>query len=99
MARSTGGLYCGLYSSICGKKGRGKSRCVEKSKGGTFPLRLEIPQKRRISTFPTAPAINFLISPPRRIAELQTSRLVCCFAKAETERPGDQLFSYRLKPS
>jgi hypothetical protein len=30
-----------------GKKGRGKRRYVEKSKGGTFPLRLEIPQPRR----------------------------------------------------
>jgi hypothetical protein len=29
----------------------GKSRCVEKSKKRTFPLRLEIPQKRGISHF------------------------------------------------
>jgi hypothetical protein len=30
-----------------GKKGGGKSRCVEKSNRGTFPLRLEIPQQQR----------------------------------------------------
>jgi hypothetical protein len=29
----------------------GKSRCVEKSKERTFPLRLKIPQKRVISHF------------------------------------------------
>jgi hypothetical protein len=40
-----------LYSSICGSKGRGKTRFVEKSKSGTFPLRSEIPQGRRDSQF------------------------------------------------
>jgi hypothetical protein len=34
----------------------GKSRCVEKSKGRTFPLRLEIPGSTGFRTFPTAPA-------------------------------------------
>jgi hypothetical protein len=30
-----------------GYEGRGKSRSAEKSKGRTFPLRLEIPQRQR----------------------------------------------------
>jgi hypothetical protein len=43
-----GTLYLfGLYSRICGYVSYGKSRYAEKSKERTFPLRLEIPQKRR----------------------------------------------------
>jgi len=33
--------------TICGYKGRGKSRSVEKSKDRTFPLHLKIPQPPR----------------------------------------------------
>src|SRR6266404_4417432 len=36
-----------LYSTIWGQKGGGKRRSAEKSKSGTFPLRLEIPQPQR----------------------------------------------------
>src|ERR1019366_8052692 len=37
----------GSIARSVGERGGGKSHCVEKSKGGTFPLRLEIPQERR----------------------------------------------------
>jgi hypothetical protein len=43
------GLELGLYSRICGENGGGRCRSVKKSKSGTFPLRLEIPQGRRDS--------------------------------------------------
>jgi len=37
----------GSIAEIVGEKGGGRCRSVEKSKGGTFPPRLEIPQARR----------------------------------------------------
>jgi len=40
-------------------KGLWKRREAEKSKTGTFLLRLEIPQHRRDSHFPTAPTMVF----------------------------------------
>ena len=45
----------GSVAEFVGKEGRGKSRYVEKSNGGTFPLRLEIPQRRRDSHFSHRP--------------------------------------------
>src|ERR1019366_5885854 len=50
-----------FYGSIArsvGEGGRGKSHCVEKSKGGTFPLRLEIPQERRDFHFSHRPGYD-----------------------------------------
>ncbi len=59
------GSSLGLYSRICGQDGRGKSRSVEKSKGGTFPLRLEILEKRPDFHFSHRPGHDriFPISP------------------------------------
>ena len=37
----------GSIAEIVGEKGGGRCRSVEKSKSGTFPPRLEIPQARR----------------------------------------------------
>ena len=41
----------GSIAEIVGEKGGGRRHSVEKSKSGTFPLRLEIPQERRDSHF------------------------------------------------
>jgi hypothetical protein len=49
------GFQKGSVAESVGKRGRGKSHCVEKSKDGTFPLRLEIPQERRDSHFSHRP--------------------------------------------
>jgi hypothetical protein len=48
----------GSIARSVGERGRGKSHCVEKSKGGTFPLRLEIPQKRRDFHFSHRPGYD-----------------------------------------
>ena len=62
----------GFYGSVAesvGKRGRGKSHCVEKSKGGTFPLRLEIPQERRDFHFSHRPGydeLTFRFHPKQR---------------------------------
>ena len=50
--------FFGSVAESVGKRGRGKSRCVEKSKDGTFPLRLEIPQERRDSHFSHRPGYD-----------------------------------------
>jgi hypothetical protein len=47
--------FYGCIAESVGKKGPWKRRVVEKSKGGTFPLRLEIPQEQRDFHFFTAP--------------------------------------------
>jgi hypothetical protein len=41
----------GSIAVFVGEKGGGRRRSEEKSKSGTFPLRLEIPQERRDSHF------------------------------------------------
>src|ERR1039458_9197312 len=55
----------GSVAESVGKRGRGKSHCVEKSKGGTFPLRLEIPQERRDFHYwngpPLVPRTDYLV--------------------------------------
>jgi hypothetical protein len=43
----------------------GKSRCVEKSKERTFPLRLEILQERRISHFSHSSGDGGLVGPEK----------------------------------
>jgi hypothetical protein len=48
----------GSVAESVGKKGRGKRRYVEKSRSGTFPLRLEIPQKRRDFHFSHRPGYD-----------------------------------------
>ena len=48
----------GSVAESVGKKGRGKRRYVEKSRSGTFPLRLEIPQRRRDSHFSHRPGYD-----------------------------------------
>jgi hypothetical protein len=60
-----------LYSRICGYVSYGKSRCVEKSKERTFPLRLEIPESTGFRTFPTAPAAVRLGPAKNKIADLE----------------------------
>ena len=57
--------FFGSVAESVGKRGRGKSHCVEKSKGGTFPLRLEIPQERRDFHYwngpPLVPRTDYLV--------------------------------------
>src|ERR1019366_1428955 len=48
----------GSIARSVGERGGGKSHCVEKSKGGTFPLRLEIPQERRDFHFSHRPGYD-----------------------------------------
>jgi hypothetical protein len=67
---------------------------MEKSKGGTFPLRLEILQKRRDFHFSHRPGYNELTSrltPTREIAEFQQAGLVCCLSG---KKPSSREISY-----
>ena len=48
-------VLIGSIALFVGEEGRGRSRSVEKSKSGTFPPRLEIPQGRRDSHFSHRP--------------------------------------------
>ena len=79
-----------VWNYLWVKKGRGKSRCVEKSNSWTFPLRLEIPQLRRdFALFP--PPRRLLVYPilvleRREIAELRRTRLVCVCQQKLTSR-------------
>ena len=73
---------------------------MEKSKGGTFPLRLEIPQRRRDSQFFHRPDYDdfiFLISPQKTgIADLQRIRLICSCEK-EIHRPRRSAIQLKVK--
>src|SRR5262249_18902595 len=91
-----------LCSSICGQKGRGKSRYVEKSNNGTFPLRLEIPQERRDFTLFSPPPLRRVFFFHFFSSTKKTTPwgpVFSVFAKTTTDEPGDQLFNYRLRPS
>ena len=50
--------FFGSVAESVGKTGRGKRRYVEKSRTGTFPLRLEIPQERRDFHFSHRPGYD-----------------------------------------
>jgi hypothetical protein len=78
----------GSIAVFVGKRARGKTRFVEKSKSGTFPLRSEIPQGRRDSQFSHRPGRGVFIfsdfTPETGIADLHRIRLICNCQKADS---------------
>jgi transposase len=92
---------CGSVALFVGKRAVEKAAAWKSPKAGLSHSAWKSRESGWISTFPTAPvtaAFNFLDSESKGIAELQRARLVCCFSQQKTDRPGDQLFNYRLRP-
>ncbi len=102
IARRADRVYkLGSVALFVGKRAVEKAAAWKSPKAGLSHSAWKSRESGWISTFPTAPvtaAFNFLDSESKGIAELQRARLVCCFSQQKTDRPGDQLFNYRLRP-
>jgi hypothetical protein len=88
----------GSVAVFVGEVGGGRCRSVEKSKSGTFPPRLEIPQRWLDFHFFHRPCDDygesgFQFFRKEEIADLQLFRVVCCLRRQKTNRIEETSYS------